>query len=109
MGASAKVYERTVAIKADLRTRLGKFGHEVGLHEVAIAAEFFQSLLAGLIFANEFLVPRHDLGHFCLNRDQIFWRERLLTIEVVKESGVSGRAVTKLSLRKEFQNRSSQH
>jgi hypothetical protein len=46
MRPAAKVDELAVAIEADLVAGHGELGHEVGLHEVAVAVEAFQAFIS---------------------------------------------------------------
>ena len=100
MRPAAEVHKRSVAIKRYLLARFRELLHEVDLHEVVASLEFFKTLLTRFAFANEFLVARDDLRHLRLNQLQIIWSERCRTIEIVKESSIGSRAVTKLRLRK---------
>jgi hypothetical protein len=106
---AAEVDEFAVAIEADLVAGLGEFGHEVGLHEVAVALEFRQRLLARLVFADKLLVARHHLGHLGFDGGQVLGREGLLAIEVVEEAGIGGRTVAELGLGKQLEHRRGQH
>ena len=72
-------------------------------------SEFFQRLLARLIFAHKLLVPRDHLGHPLFDRCQILRRKRLLAIEVVEESRIRRRPMAQLGLRKQLQHRRRHH
>ena len=100
MRTAAEVDEFAVAIKADLGAGRGELRDEVRLHEVAVAFKFFQGLFARLVFADEGLVARDDLGHFGFDGGEVFRREGFLAVEVVEEAGVGGGAVAELGLGK---------
>ena len=100
MRPPAKIHEAAIAIEAHLGTRFGKFAHEVRLHEFAVAAELLERLFTSLVLADERLVSRHHLGHLQFNRRQVFRSEGLLAVKVVEKTGVGGRAVAQLGLRK---------
>ena len=53
MRPAAKIHKLAVAIKAHLVAGRGEFGHEVRLHEIAVALKLLQSLLSGLILADK--------------------------------------------------------
>ena len=63
---AAKVHEVAVAIETHLIAGDSEFGHEVALHEVAVALELRQRLLSGREFVNEGLVARNDLARYGL-------------------------------------------
>ncbi len=65
---AAEVYELAIAIEAHFGARLGEFGHEVRLHEVAVAFEFGQRLLPRLVYPDKRLVARHHFLHLRFNR-----------------------------------------
>ena len=109
MRHAAKVHEVAVAVEADLVAGHGELGHEVGLHEVAVAAELFQSFFSWRRFTSERLVARNYLGHLRLDLRQLFWNEGFFAMEVVKEAGVGGRTVAQFGLGEEFQHRRGQH
>ena len=109
MRAAAKIHKFAVAIKAHLRAGLGELGHEVRLHEVAVALKLRQRLLARLVLVDELLVARHHLGHLRFDGGQVFGREGLLAIKVVEEAGIGGRAVAQLGLGKQLEHRRRQH
>jgi hypothetical protein len=75
MRPAAKVHKLAVAIKAHLRTGLRELGHEVRLHEVAVALELRQRLFARLVLAHKLLVARHHLGHLLFDQRQVFGRK----------------------------------
>ena len=109
MRAAAEVNECAVAIKADLGAGRGELRDEVRLHEVAVFFELGKGFFAGLVFADERLVARDDLGHFGFDGGEVFWREGLLAVEVVEKSGVGGGAVAELGLREELEDGCGQH
>ena len=109
MRPAAKVHELAVAIEADLVAGRGEFGHEVGLHEVAVALKLFQRLLSWREFAHERLVARNHLGHLGFDQRQVLGREGLFAMKIVEEAGVGGRAVAQLGLGKQLQHRRGQH
>jgi hypothetical protein len=104
MRAAAEVDEVAVAIEADLGAGRGELGDEVGLHEVAVFFKFGEGLLTRLVFADERLVARDDLGHFGFDGGEVFRREGLLAVEVVEEAGIGGGAVAELGLREELED-----
>ena len=102
--AAAEIDEVAVAVEADLVAGRGELRDEVGLHEVAVACEFGESLLARLVFADEGLVAGDDFGHFGFDGGEVFGREGLLAVEVVEEAGVGCGAVAELGLGKELED-----
>ena len=109
MRAAAEIQEAAAAVKADLVAGCGEFGHEVGLHEVAVPLELRQGQLARLVFANKRLIARDYLGHFRLDPRQVFRRERLFAIKIIKKARICGRSMAQLGLRIKFEHRRGQH
>src|SRR5580658_6859141 len=104
MRSAAEVDKLTVAIEAHLSARLSELGHEVCLHEIAVAFEFSESMFARFVFTDKFVVALYDLRHFLFDSGQVFGREGILAIEIVKKAAVRSRAVAELGLGKQFEN-----
>ena len=109
MRAAAKVDEVAVAIEAYLRPRFRELGHKVGLHEVAVTLELFESSLTRLVDPRELLVARDDFLHLGLDGGQVLRCEVGWPIEVVEETCVRGGAVAQLGLREQFEDGSRHH
>ena len=104
--AATEVDELAVAIEADLVARLRELSYEVGLHEVAVALEFGEGLLARLILADKRLIAGDNFGHFGFYGREIFGCEGFFAIEVVEETGIGRGAVAELGFRKKLEDSS---
>ena len=78
----------------------------MGLHEVAVALEFGEGLLARLVLADERLVAGDNFGHFGFYGREVFGREGFFAVEVVEETGIGRGAVAELGIRKELEDSS---
>ena len=75
------------------------------LHEVAFFFEFLQPLIARQKLARIGNVLLHQFLHLLFDLFQILRSKRSRTIEIVEESGLGSRAVTKLGLGKKLEHR----
>src|SRR5580765_1268953 len=108
MRSAAEVHEFAVAISGDGFARLGELLNEVDLHKVAFSAEAGQPFSARDKLALKLFVARGDFSHTLLNLLQIFWSEGRWAEKIIEKSGISGRTVAQLGLRKELQHRRRQ-
>ena len=102
MRTAAEVHKLAVAIERNLIARLGEFLDEMHLHEVVAGLELLQALLAGLQFADKFLVARRHFRHAPLDELQILGREWSRPPEIIEEARIGGWTVAQLGLRKQL-------
>ena|SRR5438270_13726535 len=99
MGTAAEIDKLAVSIKRNLVLAFRVLLDEVDFHPVVLILILLDGLFARHVFADKLLVPLNHLLHALLDALKIVGRERRRAIEVIEESRLGRRPMSKFRLR----------